>query len=194
MENKPKILIVDDERLYINLLMELLQEEQQIFIAKNGAQALTRLNEIWPDLILMDIKMPEMDGYETCRQLKADPQTQSIPIIVLTASTDQDAEIKAFENGAIDFIAKPMTPATVKAQVKTHLALRQASLDLENQNQILEQRVIERTRDIILAQDVAIHCMVFLAEARDFETGGHIKRTQHYIKSLAEHLRGHQRF
>jgi putative two-component system response regulator len=121
METKLKILIVDDERFYINILVGLLKDQYKLYIAKSGEQALKRISDNLPDLILLDIMMPGMDGYQTCAEIKKNPQWVNIPILFLTGKTDQESEEKAFAAGAIDFIKKPIAPATVIAKINAHL-------------------------------------------------------------------------
>jgi putative two-component system response regulator len=193
--SRPKILLVDDETLYIDILVDLLKEDYTAVVAKSGAQALKRITDgLRPDLVLLDILMPGMDGYEVCRQLKKNPSTSMIPVIFLTVKSEVSDEIKGFELGAVDYIAKPMSPPIVRARVKSHLALHNAQRQLENQNELLELRVRERTEELSRTKDVAIFCMASLAETRDSETGSHILRTQNYIRVLAEYLSDHPRF
>ena len=192
---KGKILIVDDESFYIDVLVDLLKDDYKVIVAKDGESALKRAtSNAPPDLVLLDILMPGMDGYEVCRRLKANPATWDIPVIFLTVKSEVDDEIKGFELGAADYITKPMSPPIVKARANTHLALDKARRQLETQNKILEHRVRERTREIQQTQDVAIYCLASLAETRDNETGNHIRRTQHYVKILADYLRDHPHY
>lgn len=192
---KSKILLVDDETLYIDILVNLLKDEYTTVIAKSGSKALSLLTkDPLPGLILLDILMPDMNGYEVCKQIKSNPRTASIPVIFLTIKSEVSDEIKGFELGAVDYIAKPISPPIVRARVKSHLALHNAQQQLENHNELLEQRVRERTRELMQTKDVAIYCMASLAETRDNETGKHILRTQNYIKVLAEHLQTHPKF
>ncbi|MCF6282848.1 MAG: two-component system response regulator [Candidatus Polarisedimenticolaceae bacterium] len=192
---RDKILIVDDESFYIDVLVNLLSDDYNITVAKSGEQALNRADsDSPPDLILLDILMPTMDGYEVCRRLKSQPNTATIPIIFLTVKSEVEDEIKGFNLGASDYIIKPMSPPIVKSRIRTHLALDHAHKKLKAQNKVLEQRVLERTREIQQTQDVAIYCLASLAETRDNETGNHIRRTQHYVKLLAKYLQDHPRF
>ncbi len=192
---KPRILLVDDETLYIDILVDLLREEYTTVVAKSGAQALKRVADgPLPDLVLLDILMPEMDGYEVCRLLKEDARTRGIPVIFLTVKSEVSDEIRGFELGAVDYIAKPMSPPIVRARVKSHLDLHKAQQQLESQNELLEERIRERTEELNRTKDVAIFCMASLAETRDNETGAHILRTQNYIKRLAQHLCSHPRY
>jgi putative two-component system response regulator len=147
-----------------------------------------------PDLILLDIMMPEMDGFEVCRQLKADPLTRDIPVIFLTAKNDIADESQGFELGAVDYITKPISPVIVQARVKTNLIVKAAADFLKDKNAFLEQEIARRTEEVRDIQDVTILTMASLAETRDNETGNHIVRTQHYVKLLALTLRQHPRF
>lgn len=193
--DKPKILIVDDEKFYIDVLVELLNGDYKAVVAKRGEQALRlAAGETPPDLILLDVLMPDLDGYEVCGQLKQIPETREIPVIFLTVKSEVDDELRGFELGAADYIAKPISPPIVRARVETHLNLARARAELKRQNQVLETTVAERTREILHTQDVAIYCMATLAETRDNETGNHILRTKHYIALLAEGLKDHPRY
>jgi putative two-component system response regulator len=189
MSEKPKILIVDDEKFYLDVLMDLLEDQYKIVVAKDGEQALRRAaSQPHPDLILLDILMPDLDGYEVCRRLKRNPLTKEIPVIFLTIKSEVEDELKGFELGAVDYISKPMSPPIVQARVHTHIALSQARAQMADRNIELESKVRERTKELSRTKDVAIYCMASLAETRDTETGKHILRTQHYIRLLAYKL------
>jgi putative two-component system response regulator len=193
--DKPRLLIVDDESFYIKVLVELLSDDYQLTIAKSGAQALRLLQtSAVPDLILLDVMMPEMDGYEVCKTLRGLPESADIPVIFLTVKSEVEDEVKGFNCGANDYIAKPFSPPVVTARVATHLALQQSRKELRLYNELLEQKVTERTAEISRTQDIAIYCMTSLAETRDNETGMHIRRTQHYVRILAEHLRNQSQY
>ncbi len=189
------ILIVDDEPFNINVLMESLKTTYRLVAARNGEQALARVAAAHkPDLILLDVMMPDMDGLEVCRRIKADSATSHIPVIFVTAMGDEQDETRGFEIGAVDYITKPISPPIVRSRVRTQLALARARRELADQNLHLERLVRERTQDLQTTQDVTILAMATLAETRDNETGNHIRRTQHYVKALAEHLRSHPDF
>ena len=192
---KQTILVVDDTPDNITLLCGLLGDQYKNKVATNGQKALQiAFAEPHPDLILLDIMMPGMDGYEVCRQLQANPATSTIPIIFLTAKSQDEDETKGFELGAVDYITKPITPAILMARVQTHLALKQARSFLQEQNDLLEDQVKKRTRQLEALQDALIISMASLAETRDNETGHHIRRTQYYIQELAKHLAKHPKF
>jgi putative two-component system response regulator len=138
--------------------------------------------------------MPEMDGYEVCRRLKTDPFTRDIPVIFLTAKSQEGDETKGFGLGAVDYITKPIVPPILMARVQTHLALQAARKSLKAQNEILEEKVEIRTRQLAALQDSIIIAMASMAETRDNETGQHIRRTQLYVQELATYLGKDPRF
>ena len=128
----PCVLIVDDQPINIQALYRIFSPDHRVLMATSGAKALTLCKEDPPDLVLLDVVMPEMDGHEVCARLKADEATRNIPVIFITSHTDADEETKGLELGAVDFIAKPVNPAVVRARVKTHLTLK-AHADLLRQ-------------------------------------------------------------
>ena len=195
MISKSSILVVDDTPDNLMLMSELLKDYYKIKVANSGMKALKiAQSDTPPDLILLDVMMPDLDGYEVCKQLKTNPQTRHIPIIFLTAKSDVTDETKGLELGAIDYITKPINPAIVMARVKTHLDMKMMQDFLRNQNHFLEAEIEKRTREVAAIQDVTIHAMASLAETRDNETGNHIRRTQNYVRILAQKLRYHPRF
>lgn len=192
---KPTILVVDDTPDNLSLMRELLRKDYQVQLANGGERALKlAAMQPQPDLILLDIMMPVMDGYEVCRRLKADAATRDIPVVFLTAKADVEDEKRGLELGAVDYITKPISPPVVLARVKIHLALKAHADFLRDKSDFLEAEVSKRTREVLAIQDVTILAMATLAETRDLDTGNHIRRTQHYVKALAEKLRTHPRF
>jgi putative two-component system response regulator len=183
------ILLVDDTETNLDILVDTLGEDHEVAVATDGPTALALAKEQTPDLILLDIMMPGMDGYEVCRRLMADPATAGTPVIFLTALTDVADKTRGFAVGGVDYVTKPFEPAEIKARARTHLSLRLARQELARQNEILEEKVRERTRALALTQDAIIEAMAGLAEYRDPETGAHIKRTRNYVRVLAEKLR-----
>jgi len=188
------ILAVDDTPANIDVVKGVLSDRYFVQAAINGQMALKIIEKNKPDLILLDIMMPDMDGYEVCQKLKADEATRDIPIIFLTAKAEVEDETRGLELGAVDYITKPISPPILIERVKTHLELKSARDFLKRQNEILEEKVIERTRQMEELQDVSMVAMGSLAEARDPETGNHIRRTQRYLKLLAQKLKDHPRF
>jgi putative two-component system response regulator len=184
----PKVLLVDDNTANLQVLRENLDGlGYKLLIAKNGQSALDIVHKAHPDLVLLDIMMPEMDGYEVCRRLKSAEETRHIPVIFLTAMADAEDEAKGLALGAVDYITKPINPELVRARVRNHL-------ELKRHRDHLEQLVRVKTREVQLTQAVMIESLATLAEYRDPETGGHIKRTQNYVKALTMKLKSHARF
>lgn len=186
----PTILVVDDVPENLALISDLLVERYRCRVATNGMKALSIAESApQPDLILLDISMPEMDGYEVCRRLKANPRTREIPVIFLTALNSEDDETKGFEAGGGDYITKPVSRAVLAARVDAHLTLLQGKRFLSRKNELLESMVTERTKQLSSMQDVIIMAMASLAETRDNETGAHIRRVQYYTREIALALR-----
>ncbi len=140
MEKPNRILIVDDEKFNIKVLTEFLQNDYMIMVAKTGEQALKAIqSQTPPDLVLLDILMPEMDGYEICKRIKTDPKSKHIPVIFVTAVSEAMDAAKGFDLGAVDYITKPFNPVTVQARVNTHIQLHTAMRDLKAALEQVEQ-------------------------------------------------------
>lgn len=187
---KPTLLVVDDTPDNLTLMSGLLKEHYRVKVSNRGVKALEiAVGQPQPDLILLDIMMPEMDGYEVCRLLKENPDTEHIPVIFLTAKTESEDEAHGLALGAADYLTKPVNPAILLARVKNHLQLKAHADFLKDKNRFLEQEVRRRTQEVTQVQDVTIMVLASLAETRDSDTGNHIRRTQFYVRALAEKLR-----
>lgn len=194
-DNRRTVLVVDDTPDNLSLMSGLLKDSYRVRVANGGERALAiARSDPQPDLILLDVMMPVMDGYEVCRRLKADPGSRDIPVVFLTARADQVDEQIGLELGAVDYITKPISPPIVIARVRNHLQLKQANDVLRNQNAFLEEEIERRTRDVRTIRDAAIVAMASLAETRDNETGNHIRRTQHYVRALANAMAAMPKF
>ncbi len=161
------ILVVDDEPTNLRVLNQVLANQYRLIFAKNGQEALSLTEKNIPDLILLDVMMPQMTGYQVCETLKADNSLKHIPVIFVTALDDQDDEAKGLNLGAVDYIAKPISAAVVRARVKTHLSLVQAD-------------ELRRTRLQIIQR------LGRAAEYKDNETGMHVMRMSHYSRIIAK--------
>jgi putative two-component system response regulator len=189
------LLLVDDVPDNIALLSALFQDHYKIRATTHGMRALEiAASEPQPDLILLDIMMPDLDGYAVCQQLKADPRTAAIPVIFLTAKTSTEDEERGFQLGAVDYLIKPVSPTVARARIETHLALKNARQFLQDRNAFLEAEVRRRSQEMLAIQDATIIALVSLAETRESGTGSHIRRTQHYMLALAQQLQDHPRF
>ncbi len=163
---RPTLLLVDDEPVNLQVLRHTLQDDYRLLFAKDGARALALAREEHPDLILLDIMMPGLSGYEVCQSLKGEATTANIPVIFVTALAEADNEELGFDLGAVDYITKPFNPHVVRARVRTHLSLVQAAEVRETRLQIVQ-------------------CLGAAAEFKDNETGLHVIRMSHFAKTLA---------
>mgnify|MGYP003334434508 CR=1 FL=1 len=192
---KPTILVVDDTPENLSLMSALLKKNYRVRVANSGEKALSAVRQSsQPDLILLDIMMPGMSGYEVCESLKQDPATRKIPIIFLTALNAPDEQKKGLELGAADYITKPINPPILMARVKTQLENKAVADFLRDQAEFLTAEVDRQTKHIAAVQEVTIQALASLAETRDNDTGNHIRRTQFYVLALAQQLKNHPRF
>jgi putative two-component system response regulator len=176
---RPTVLVVDDTPENIHVLSGVLQEEYAVRVATSGEKALAAARaDPQPDLILLDVKMPVMDGYEVCRRLKNDYATQRIPVIFVTGMGEAEDEAKGFDLGGVDYIVKPINPAIVRARVRTHV-------QLYDQKRHLLELVQQRTRELEDTRLQIIRRLGRAAEFKDDETGYHVIRMSHYCRMLA---------
>jgi putative two-component system response regulator len=195
MDARPMVLVVDDSTDILALIGSLLHSQCRTKMASSGEDGIAAaLAEPVPDLILLDIMMPGISGFEVCSRLKADDRTRDIPVIFLTALAERSDEQHGLELGAVDYITKPISAPILKARIRTHLALKAAADFLKDKNAFLESEVARRTHEVQVIQDVTIVAMASLAETRSNETGRHLRRTQHYVRALAKKLQRHAKF
>lgn len=178
MDEKPLILVVDDIKANIDILIAALRDDYRIKFALNGKNALALAAKFNPDLILLDVMMPEMNGFEVCEILKRDMVTKNIPIIFVTANNTADDEVRGLKAGAVDYITKPIIPVVVQSRVKTHLRLA-------NQEKHLYKEVKEKTLELFNTQVEIINVLGRAAEYKDNETGKHVQRVAKYSRFLA---------
>ena len=187
-DEQPSILVIDDTPGNLSLLNQLLREHYRVKLANSGPRGLELAALAPPDLILLDIMMPDMDGYQVFQRLQSDPATRRIPVIFLTAKVGAEDEERGLAMGAVDFIHKPIAPSVVLARVRTHLQIRHWQTFLEDKSAWLQQEVESRVCEVFRLQEATIRVMVSLAEFRDECTGNHIRRTQDYVRLLADYL------
>lgn len=196
MTSSMKILVVDDIPFNVKLLADMMTAEgYNTVTAASGTEALERIKKSCPDLVLLDIKMPGMNGYEVCRRLKENEATRDIPVIFVTAQHEIEDEARGFEAGAVDYITKPVSQPVVIARVRTHLALY-------NQNRVLEEKVQQRTvdlrealRELAVSRDKikqgyidTVLRLTVVAEFKDKDTASHLKRVGEYCKLIADRM------
>lgn len=183
-DEREVILVVDDTAENIDILVSILEDRYIVKATRSGEQALKFLQkDPKPDMVLLDIMMPGMDGYEVCRHMKKDPRTADIPVIFITALSEYEDEEKGLDLGAVDYITKPINPAITKMRIKTHLSLH-------NQNRELEKKVEERTTELNETRLSIIRQLGRAAEFKDNETGLHVIRMSHYTRLIAESMVG----
>ena len=192
---KPTIMAVDDEPINLSVLCKLLMPENNVHAYKSGLEALCALDASpKPDLILLDVMMPGLDGFSTLARMKEKPETREIPVIFITSLDNPTDEDKGFRLGAVDYVVKPFKPSTVLARVNAHLELKETRDRLKDQNRWLEAEVEKRLREIQLIQNASLNALMRLAETRDENTGNHIRRTSKYVEILATEMRSNPRY
>ncbi len=183
------ILLVDDDPAVLGVLKECLRPHYHIRIATTGGKALELARMLpLPDLILLDVRLPDMAGYDVCASLKQDEQTATIPVIFLSSHSDVVNITHGLELGAVDYVSKPVAPPILFARVQTHLRLRDQSVHLEHLVRERTQDLQAKTAELLLSQELTIVALGSLAETRDNETGNHIQRTRAYVEVMAGRL------
>lgn len=183
------ILVVDDNVTNLEVLCGFLQASgHRIMTARDGYDGIEKARAGKPDLILLDVQMPGIDGFETCRQLKSDPETGEIPVLFTTALNDVTDKVKGFLAGGVDYVTKPLQEAEVLARVETHLRLYRLQKELEEHNRTLDQKVKSQVKEISDSQIATIIALARLAESRDYETGSHLERVGGCCRLIAKTL------
>ncbi|MDR2257976.1 MAG: response regulator [Treponema sp.] len=182
------IFLVDDNMANLTAGKTMLKDHYDIFSMPSGNKLFEMLEKITPDLILLDIEMPEMNGYEALKKLKTEKKNHDIPVVFLTARTDSGSELEGLNLGAIDYITKPFSPPLLLKRLENHLLTRNQQRALKDYNDNLQQMVQTRTRQVVDLQNSILNTVTEMVEFRDGVTGGHIERTQSYLKSLVDKL------
>jgi putative two-component system response regulator len=182
------IFLVDDNMANLTVGKAMLKDHYDVFSIPSGNKLFEILDKILPDLILLDIEMPEMNGYEALKKLKGDTKTRNIPVIFLTARTDPGSELEGLSLGAIDYISKPFSPPLLLKRLENHLLIEQQQRALKDYNDNLQQMVQKRTRQVVELQNAILSTVTEMVEVRDDVTGGHIERTQSDLKLLVDKL------
>ena len=190
-----KIILVDDNMANLTMGRNMLKTFYEVYPAQSVAKFFEILENVIPDLVLLDIEMPEMNGYEAIKQMKADPKLADIPVIFLTAKNDESSELKGFDLGAVDYISKPFSGPLLLKRIANQLLIVHQKKDLlasqaalKDYADNLEIKVRDKTREVIKLQNAVLATVADLVEFRDKLTGGHVTRTQLYLKALTEEL------
>jgi putative two-component system response regulator len=187
-EERKTIFLVDDDITNLTIAKNSLSGDYNIYTLNSGAKLLRLLEKQTPDLILLDVEMPEMNGHETIKLVKANPATADVPVIFLTAKSDTESEYEGLSLGAIDYIIKPFSPPLLLKRIEVHLLVESQRKALVEFNQNLQELVKAKTRSVVELQNAILRTMAELVEYRDEVTGGHIERTQNYLKLLVDEL------
>ncbi|MDR1732783.1 MAG: response regulator [Synergistaceae bacterium] len=189
MKNERKtVVLVDDNITNLNTGKAILKEKYKVFPVQSGPDLFELLEKVSPDLILLDIEMPGMDGYTAIRKLKADDDLKSIPVIFLTALSDPGSELEGLDLGAVDYISKPFSAPLLLKRLENHLTMAEQRKTLESYNELLVETVVKRTGQVDELQNAILNTVAELVEARDSVTGGHINRTQQYLTLLVDKI------
>jgi putative two-component system response regulator len=181
-------MLVDDNPANLTAGKELLKEQYQIFPLLSAERLFNLMEKVTPDLILLDVDMPVMNGYETIKKLKQTEVWQHIPVIFLTAMSSEESELEGLKLGAVDYVSKPFSPPLLHKRIENHLLLEARRRTLAEYNENLQIKVQEKTREVQELQNSIIKAMSELVESRDNVTGGHIERTQKYLDLLVSYL------
>ncbi|MDR1928999.1 MAG: response regulator [Treponema sp.] len=184
--SRKKVVLVDDNITILTMGNFILNEKYDVFTIPSGIKLFKLLEKVVPDLILLDIEMPEMTGYEVIKKLKADPSTAGIPVIFLTAKTDMGSELEGLTLGAIDYLSKPFSPPLLLKRIELHLLVETQKRELLNFNNNLLEMVRVKTETLLDMQNSILKTVADLVEYRDEITGGHVERTRKYLEFLLD--------
>lgn len=191
-----RILIVDDCDVNVEILKELLRDQYELEVARTGEECLEKLPAFGADLVLLDIMMPGIGGYEACRRIKASPVGEFTQVILVSGKASTAERLQGFEAGADDYVIKPFDHDELLAKIRVQFRLREAlekvweaDARLRGFNEELERQVVERSKELVATRDLTIFALARLTESRDPETGAHLERIRHYSRLLTEQLR-----
>jgi putative two-component system response regulator len=187
-QQRHKIMLVDDNISNLNIGRGMLKEYYEVYPIPSGEKLFDALSHVTPALILLDILMPEMDGFEVIKRLKAKEAWREIPVIFLTSRSDERSELEGLTLGAIDYVAKPFSAPLLLQRINNHLVMSSQKKELKMYNDNLEQMVQDKTRQVMDLQNSVISTLADMLEYRDDETGGHVLRTQKYLGIMVDRL------
>jgi len=188
LDSRKRAILVDDDPINLKLGRNALMGKYDVFTVPSAAKLFELLEKTMVDIILLDVMMPEMSGYDAIKVLKNNPRTANIPVIFLTSRSDTNSELEGFIQGAVDFVSKPFSPQLLLKRVDVHILVESQKKNLEHLNQNLRYLVEEKTKEIEELQGAIIKTMSNLVEYRDDVTGGHIERSEQFLKLLTEEM------
>ena len=185
-ERRYTIMLVDDDPVSLDLGKTILEDQYRIYLLESGKKLFEIMKKVTPDLILLDIEMPEMDGYEVLKRLKRNPDTADIPVIFITVYTDSGSELKGLKLGAIDYVTKPFSAPILLKRIENHLLITSQGKELVHYNRNLQKMVDAQTREIRNLQNGILNIVAEVVEFRNDMSGGHIERTAGYMKVMVD--------
>ena len=185
---RKKVILVDDNPINLKLARNTLMGKYDVFTVPNAEKLFALLKQIDPDIILLDVMMPGMSGYETIKILKNEPKTADIPVVFLTSKSDTSSELEGFIQGAVDYVSKPFSPQLLLKRVDVHVLVETQKKELKYMNDNLQKMVDEKTAEVLELQAAVLKTVANLVECRDDVTGGHIERTEHFLELLVDEL------
>lgn len=188
------VCVIDDETINNQIVTEFLSPEYQIFSYTSGEKFFHDIDKIKPDLILLDIVLPNQDGYNIIGEIKRYEHLADVPVIFLTSKSNLLDEVQGLKNGAVDYITKPFSPEILRSRLKIHLELRETKQKLEMQNKFLNQEVEKRVTQYKIVQRLSYHTLAQIIDFRDNETGNHILRTKFYVKCILQKLMNNPKY
>ena len=186
--DRKTVILVDDNPINLKLARNTLMEKYDVFTVPSAEKLFQLLEKTSPDIILLDVMMPGMSGYEAIQVLKADPKNSEIPVIFLTAKTDTNSELEGFVHGAVDYVSKPFSPQLLLKRVDVHVLVESQKKELKHINDNLQKIVEEKTAAVLELQNAVLKTMSNLVEYRDDVTGGHVERTEHYLETMIDEM------
>ena len=180
------VMLVDDDEICLAMGREILESKYTVYPVSSGEQAFMILKKVIPDLMLLDIEMPGMDGYAVIKRLKQEPETKEIPVIFLTSRTDPGNELDGLSMGAIDYITKPFSPLLLIQRIENHLLISSQKKELTRYNKSLQSMVEEQTEEINNLQNAILNTVSEVVEFRDDMSGGHVKRILEYLRTMVD--------
>ena len=186
IQDRKKIILVDDNPVNLKLARNTLMDKYDVFTVPSAEKLFQLLEKTLPDIILLDVMMPEISGYDAIKVLKNNPKTAEIPVIFLTSKADTNSELEGFIQGAVDYVSKPFSPPLLLKRVDVHVLVESQKKELKHINENLQQLVDEKTEAVLELQDAVLRTMSNLVEYRDDVTGGHVERTERFLRLLME--------